>query len=237
MSAWLIKPKPSMRRDTFPGVLKPDQLAGSSARGISMLRSFLAILLLTSRAMADPAVPAAPTGTPVAPPQNEYGTVSQLGDPEQQAAQREGRLLSHRRTSDPFGNVIRGPFKALPSVVEHVTSTPAASAAASPAAAVYVPTLDKAVQDLVIGAVNLGNHEILVGSRSIREGDLLILESEDRQFAVWVENVGVRGVLFLDINLQKQILKPFGAGPKGLPENSVWGLSDIHHLLNENAPQ
>jgi hypothetical protein len=237
MSAWFSKP--SMRRDTFPGVLKLDPLARASA--VCRLRPFLVVLILNSRAMADPAALATPTGTPVATAQKEYLTVSQLGETEQQAAQREGKLLSHRRTSDPFGNVIRGPFKGLPAVVEHIATKPTATAPAksdaSSAVAVYVPTLDKAVQELVIGAVNLGSHEILVGSRSIREGDLLVLESEGRQFAVWVQDVGVRGVLFSDINLQKQILKPFASGPRGLPEDSVWGLSDIHHLLKENAPQ
>ena len=65
--------------------------------------------------------------------------------------------------------------------------------------------------------MNVGGHEILIGSRSIREGDLLVLESGGRQFVVWVQSVGVRGVLFCDTDLKKHILKPVGSAPKGLP--------------------
>ena len=78
-------------------------------------------------------------------------------------------------------------------------------------------------------------HEILIGSRSIREGDLMVLESGGRQFVVWVQTVGVRGVLFCDIDMQKHILKPFGSGPKELPGDSVWGISDIANFLNKDA--
>ena len=101
--------------------------------------------------------------------------------------------------------------------------------------AVHVPTLEQAVQELAIGAVNVGTHEILIGSRSIREGDLLVLESEGRQFVVWLQTVGVRGVLFCDTDLQKHILKPVGSGPKELPEDSVQGVSDIRNFLDKDA--
>ena len=100
-----------------------------------------------------------------------------------------------------------------------------------------IPTLEKAVQELTIGAVNVGSHEMLIGSRSIREGDLLVLESGGRQFVVWVQSVGVRGVLFCDTDLQKHILKQFGSGPKELPADSVWGTSDIRNFLNKDAQQ
>ena len=98
------------------------------------------------------------------------------------------------------------------------------------------PTIEKAVQELSIGAVNVGAHEILIGSRSVREGDLLVLESGSRQFVVWLQKVGVHGVLFCDIDGNKPLVKPFGSGPRELPEDSFWGMSDISNLLNKNAP-
>jgi hypothetical protein len=70
----------------------------------------------------------------------------------------------------------------------------------------------------------------------IHEGDLLVLETGGRQFVVWVENIGVRGVLFCDTDLQKHILRPFGSGPKELPGDSVWRLSNIGNSLSKDAP-
>ena len=140
---------------------------------------------------------------------------------------------------------IRGPFKGLPPVVEHPTATPGQpnnAAIQIPvvnqiSAAINAPTLEKAVQELAIGAVNVGGHEILIGSRSIREGDLLVLESGGRQFFVWVQSIGVAGVLFCDTDLKKHILRPFGSEPKDLPEDSVWGISDIGNSLSKDAQQ
>ena len=197
----------------------------------------LAMLLLPLQAIADPVAPGASIRTPFgAPSPNVYGTVSHLGDPAQQSALREGQLLSHRRATDPFGNTIRGPYKALPLAVEHPNATPAQSTATPPAAPANVPTVEKAVQEMGIGAVNVDAHEMLVGSRSIREGDLLVLESGGRQFVVWVQNIGVRGVMFCDIDMQKHFMKPFGSGPKELPLDSVWGVSDIRQLLRKDGP-
>ena len=189
-------------------------------------------------AFADPA-PGVSNGpaTRVSAP-GAFVTVNRLGDPDQPAAAREGQLLSHRRATDPFGNTIRGPYKALPPVLEHPTATPGAASVATPVAGPVVdePTIEKAVQELSIGAVNVGAHEILIGSRSVREGDLLVLESGSRQFVVWLQKVGVHGVLFCDIDGNKPLVKPFGSGPRELPEDSFWGMSDISNLLNKNAP-
>jgi hypothetical protein len=165
-----------------------------------------------------------------------FVTVSHLGESDQQAALRDQQLLSHRRATDLFGITIRGPFKGLPPVVEHPTATPEPPKAETQAsAAANVPTLEKAVQELSIGGLNVGSHEILINSRSVREGDLLVLESGGRQFAAWVQSVGVRGVLFCDIDLQKHVLKPFGSGPKALPGDSASGFSDIRNFLNKDT--
>jgi hypothetical protein len=195
------------------------------------------ILMLPWLALADPGVPAIPIGKPSkAPSPNNFVTVSHLGEADQQATLRAGQLLSHRRTTDPFGNTIRGPYRGLPPAVEHPTPAAGPSSAATAATpAVYVPTLDDAVKGLSIGAVNVGAHEFLIGSRSIREGDLMVLESGSTQFLVWVQNVGVRGVLFCDIDMQKHLLKPFGSGPKELTGDSARGNSDVRQFLNKDG--
>jgi hypothetical protein len=179
---------PISSRVAFKAVPKHGNLASALAREISML------LISLLPAFADPSPGAFQVSTSRASAPGAYTNVIHLGEPDQQAAQREGQLLSHRRAADPFGNAIRGPFKGLPPAVEHPTATPGqANAASQVAAAANLPTIEKAVQELAIGAVNVGAHEILIKSRPIHEGDLLVLESGGRQFVVWVQNVGVRG--------------------------------------------
>jgi hypothetical protein len=167
--------------------------------------------------------------------------VGRLGEWAAQAALREGHLLSHLRGIDPFGITIRGPYKGLPPVAEHPAEKPNLAVAAA-----KIPTLEKAVQALPIGGVNARGREILVGSRSIHEGDLLVLESGGSPFVVWVQSVEERGVLFCDIDLQKHILRPVGSAPKGLPVaaapkelpgDPAYGIPDISHFLNKDAQQ
>ncbi len=54
-----------------------------------------------------------------------FATVNRLGESDQEAALREGKLLSHHRTTDPFGITVRGPFKGLPPVAEQPAAVPA----------------------------------------------------------------------------------------------------------------
>src|ERR1700733_7325339 len=92
------------------------------ARVTPRLIGFLVVLIFPWPAVADPGAPPHSLGTPSkAPSPNDFVTVSRLGEPDQQAAVRVGQLLSHRRTTDPFGNTIRGPYRGLPPVVEHPT--------------------------------------------------------------------------------------------------------------------
>jgi hypothetical protein len=228
-------------RILFRGVLEPN-LPRTLVRPTYKLLALFAALLSPLSAFADPMTddPAPNVGKSV----GAFVTVNRLGESDREAALRDGKLLSHHRTADPFGIAVRGPFKGLPPVVEQPPAAPAQLAAtpAPPplsqvAAAVNVPTLEKAIQELVIGAVNLGSHQILIGSRSINEGDLLVLQSGGVQFVVWVQSVGVSGVLFCDTDLQKHILKPLGFGPKELPMDQIWGVSDISKSLDQDAKQ
>jgi hypothetical protein len=200
---------------------------------LTVLTGFFAVLISILPALAAP-TPAEPdvSATGAILP-STYLTVKHLGESDQQAALRQGHLLSHRRATDPFGINIRGPFRGLPPVVEH--ATPAEAAAARIAAVVNAPTLEKAVDELTIVAVNVGAHEMLIGSRSIREGDLLVLESGGQEFVAWVQSIGVHGVLFSDIDRQKHLLKPFGSGPKELTAHSDSGVSDIRKFLQKDA--
>jgi hypothetical protein len=223
--------------------LQPENFLGVSVRAISKLIPFFAATLSPLPAFADPGTTAPDTKVAKVLSAGAFATVSRLGESDREAARRDEILLSHHRATDPFGNSVRGPFKGLPPLVEQPAAAaeqPGATPAPPPlnqVAAANVPTLEKAIQELVIGAVNLDSHQILIGSRSIREGDLLVLESGGVQFIVWVQSVGVRGVLFSDTNLQKQILKPFGFGPKELPKDQIWSVSEISKSLDQDAKQ
>jgi hypothetical protein len=230
-------------RAVFQVAPQPGILPSALVRAVSKFIAFFAAMLSPLSAFADPAADASDAKVSKVLSAGAFVTVSRLGESDKEAALRGGKLLSHRRATDPFGITVRGPFKALPPVVEQPTAAPAQPTATqappslSQAVTANVPTLEKAIQELVIGAVNLGSHEILIGSRSIHEGDLLVLESGGGQFTVWVQSVGIGGVLFCDTDLQKHILKPLELGPKELPMAQIWSISEINKSLDQDAKQ
>ena len=54
-----------------------------------------------------------------APVPERYGVINQIGGVQQRVSLDDGKLLTHRRTTDSFGVAIRGKFKGLPPVAEH----------------------------------------------------------------------------------------------------------------------
>jgi hypothetical protein len=242
MSAWSSK-KLSLGPN-FQAPLQPGNFPGALVHPTYKFIVFLVAILLPLSAFADPATSAPDTKVAKVLSAGAFATVSRLGESDREAALRDEKLLSHHRATDPFGITVRGPFKGLPPVVAQPPAAPAEPAAtpAPPplsqvAPAVNVPTLENAIQELVIGGLNLSSRQILIGSRSIREGDLLVLESGGGQFVIWVQSIGVGGVLFCDTDLQKHILKPFGFGPKELPVDPIRSVSEISKSLDQNAKQ
>ena len=181
---------------------------------------------------ADPAQDAGAQAK-AAPVQERYGVVDHIDDVQQQVSLNEGKLLAHRRTTDSFGVAIRGKFKGLPAVAEH----PAApSQPNQPAQAPVVPsgpTLEQAIEQLPIGGVNIDSREVLIGPRSVHEGDLLVLELSGQQFVVWVHSVDRRGVQFCDVTLQRHTLKPFRFGPDELPGDLANAQLSVRNFLKE----
>ena len=193
--------------------------------------ALLALFLFAKSVSADPGqdsnkISPAPSSSP-------YAIVNHIGEADQQVTLREDKLLAHRRTIDPFGIAIRGKFKGLPPVEQH---TPGANLPVQAVKAVTNElTLEKAIQQLPVGAVNITDREALIGVQSIREGDLLVLELSGHRFVVWVESIDRRGVQFCDINLQHHALKPFRFGPTQLPHASATGQSDVRDFLKQDG--
>lgn len=174
--------------------------------------ALVALVALVSPALGDPGQ--GDSKVSAAPSPSQYAVINQIGEAGKQVRWLEDKLLARQRATDPFGIAIRGKFKGL--LVQQHANTPAQ--AVKPANPLL--TLEKAILQLPIGAVNVANREALIGNRSVHEGDLLVLELSGRQFVVWIESIDRRGVQFCDINLQNHALRSFRFGPTELPQNS-----------------
>jgi hypothetical protein len=192
----------------------------------------LGMLCAPRSVSADPAQDAGAQGK-VAPLTERYGVLNHIGDAEQQVSLDDGKLLAHRRTTDSFGVAIRGKFKGLPAVAEHPATSSQPNQPVQAPVVANEPTLEQAIEQLHIGGVNIGSREVLIGSRSVHEGDLLILELSGQQFVVWVQSIDRRGVQFCDVTLQRHKLKPFRFGPDELPTDFAGAQSDVRNFLNQ----
>jgi hypothetical protein len=211
--------------------------------GLTLIGTFI-MLAPATLALGDPGQSDGRTPVRSVPAPSPYAIVNHVGAPEQQISLLDGTLLVHRRTADPFGVSIRGPFKGLPPVAEQpVAPIPPSQVKQGnqqiqpsqvPVAA-NEPTLEKAVQQLSIGGVNIAGREALIGSRSLHEGDLLVLELSGRQFVVWVQSIDRRGVQFCDVNLQRHALRPFRFGPNELPGDSAGRQADVRDFLKQDV--
>jgi hypothetical protein len=172
---------------------------------------------------------------PVSAP-SPYIIVDHIDEADRQISLRDGKLLTHRRATDPFGLAIGGKFKGLPLIAEHPAPQPAKTNGPMQLPVTGdQPTLEKAVQHLPIGGVNIPDHEALIGFRSVHEGDLLVLEFGGRQFAVWVQSIDQRGVQFCDINLQQHAMKSFRFGPKELPDDLAGRQTNVSDFLKQDG--
>jgi hypothetical protein len=198
-----------------------------------MLIRLIAMLGLATSASGDPAQ--GDSKTSAVPVQSPYAVVNHVGEADQQVTLKDGKLLAHRRTTDPFGLAIRGKFKGLPPVAEHPSALSSSAQPNTSPVVTNVLTLEKAVQQLPIGAVNIADREALIGSRLVHEGDLLVLELSGHQFVVWVQSIDQRGVQFCDINLQQHATKPFRFGPNELPDDLAGRRTEVRDFLKQDG--
>jgi hypothetical protein len=200
--------------------------------GLTLIGTFI-MLASATLASGDPVQGDGKT-SPV-PKASPYAVVNHVGEADQQVTLKDGKLLAHRRNADPFGVAIRGKFKGLPPVTEHPLAVNSPAQPNTSPVATNVLTLEKAIQQLPIGAVNVADREALIGSRPVHEGDLLVLELSGHQFVVWVQSIDQRGVQFCDINLQQHALKQFRFGPKELPDDLAGRRTDVRDFLKQDG--
>ena len=181
---------------------------------------FLGLAQMPGDVPVSSAVAAAPanTGGP------QLTVVNHLGD--DNLSLRDGKLLTHHRSTDPFSVPIRGKFRGLPPTTVEKPVTSGAPATIAPP-----PTLAMAVQQLPVGAVNPNGREMLVASHLVREGDLLVIELSGHRFFVWVQSIDQRGVQFCDLDLKQRALRALRTGPKELASDAVEQQPDIQSFL------
>jgi hypothetical protein len=224
---------PPSAEESSPGIDRGTLTNRSSRRPVLTLIGVLASATLAS---ADPGTGTASPNAKIAPSPSPYVVVSHLDETDQQISLKDGKLLAHRHATDPFGIAMSGKFKGLPLIVERPVTNPAKTNEPVQVPAVGNElTLEKAVQQLPIGAVNIDSHEALVGFRAVHEGDLLVLDLNRHQFVVWVESIDRRGVQFRDINLQQHATKPFRFGPNELPDDLAGRQTDVRDFLKQNG--
>jgi hypothetical protein len=198
--------------------------------------AMIALFASATSVSADPGISLTNSKAKTVPSASPYFIVNHIDEADQQISVKDGKLLTHRRATDPFGLAIGGKFKGLPPIVEHPAANPAkTNEPVQVPVAVDAPTLEKAVQQLSIGGVDIAGREALIGFRSVHEGDLMVLELGGRQFAVWVQSIDQRGVQFCDINLQQHATKKFRFGPSELPDDSAGQQTNVSDFLKQDG--
>ena len=222
--------QPLTRRAFSPGPVVKINLYRLTLTSIAVL----GMVWAPGSVSADPAQDAGAQGK-AAPAPERYSVISRIGDAQQQVSLDEGKLLTHRRTTDSFGVAIRGKFKGLPPVAEHPAGPSKSNQLVQTPVAPAGPTFEQAIDQLSIGGVNIAGREVLIGPRSVHEGDLLVLELSGQQFVVWVQSIDRRGVQFCDVTLQRHKVKPFRFGPNELPTDFAGAQADVRNFLNQDV--
>ena len=62
----------------------------------------------------------------------------------------------------------------------------------------------------------MASREVLIGSRSLAEGDLITIQYNNQPFTAWVRSVGKEGVTFVNAELTDTAQKPVISGPRDL---------------------
>jgi hypothetical protein len=180
-----------------------------------MLRSTLHFLLPTalfaSICQAEPARLNAPTPSVLKNPTSTvWQVISALGKSEETKKPLENGLVSRSKNRDPFQVPIRGKYRGEPAP----SNTPIARQSDAPQAP--VTTFAQAIEHLPVRAIDVASREILIGSRSLAEGDLITIQYNNQPFTAWVRSIGKEGVTFVNGELTDTALKPVTSGPRDL---------------------
>ena len=181
-----------------------------------MLRSTLHFLLpaalFASICQAEPAGLNTAKPAPSAlkdPASTIWRVISALGKNEETKKPFENSLVSRSKNRDPFQMPIRKNRVAAESSNQPVPRQPEAPQAP-------VTTFAQAIEHLSVHGIDVASREVLIGSRSLAEGDLITIQYNNQPFTAWVRSVGKEGVTFVNAELTDTAQKPVISGPRDL---------------------
>jgi hypothetical protein len=182
-----------------------------------MLRSTLHFLLpaalFASICHAEPAaLNAARPAPPVLkdPASAIWQVISSLGKSEETKKPLENGLVSRSKNHDPFQMPIRGKYRGE----TEPSKQPAPRQPEAPQAP--VTTFAQAIEHLSVRGIDVASREVLIGSRSLAEGDLITIQYNNQPFTAWVRSIGKEGVTFVNAELTDTARKPVISGPRDL---------------------
>ena len=132
----------------------------------------------------------------------------------------EDSLESKVKKRDPFQMPIRGNYRGQ----AEPSSKPVAQQAQVPQAP--VTTLAQAIEHLPVRGIDLASREVLIGSQSLAEGDLITIQYNNHSFSVWVRSIGKEGVTFVNAALTETAQKPVSSEPRN-PDAMDQGRSEL----------
>jgi hypothetical protein len=139
-----------------------------------------------------------------------WQVIAGLGKGQEAQKPFENGLLSKLKKRDPFQVPIRGKYRGQ---IEP-TNQPTPQQPEAPK--VQVTTFAQAIEHLAVRGIDPVSREVLIGSQSLTEGDLLTIELNDQPFTAWVRSVGKDGVVFVNAQLTETAQKQVSAGPRDL---------------------
>src|ERR1700741_418662 len=166
---------------------------------MSMLRSSLHFLLpaalIASICQAEPAALNSASPAPSVlknPASTIWQVISALGKNEETKRPLENGLVSRSKNRDPFQMPIRGKYRGETAS----TNQPAPRQPEAPQAP--VTTFAQAIDHLSVRGIDVASREVLIGSRSLAEGDLITIQYNNHPFTAWVRSIGREGVTFVN---------------------------------------
>jgi len=197
-----------------------------------MLRSTLHFLLssalFASVCQAEPAALNAATPPVLKNPASAiWQVISALGKNEETKKPLENGLVSRSKNHDPFQMPIRKNRVAAQPSVQKAQPQPEVPQAP-------VTTFAQAVEHLPVHGIDLASREVLVGSRSLSEGDLITIQYNNQPFTAWVRSVDKEGVKFVNAELTDTAQKSVTSGPRDLDAMDRSG-SELPRLIRQSS--
>jgi hypothetical protein len=173
----------------------------------------LSSVLFASLGRAEPSSANAAKPTPPAIKDSAstlWQIISQLGKGQEAQKPFADGLVSRLKKQDPFQLPIRGKYRGA----SEPSDQPAQQQPEKQQTA--ATTFAQAIEHLPVRGIDPASREVLIGSRSLTEGDLLTVEFNNQPFTAWVRSIGKNGVTFVNAQLTETAQKAVSSAPRDL---------------------